>query len=139
MMLTQVPFLSSDSLTTSTVLLVHNRSPLNRELSTELRFSGYRLFEAASATDAMRIAEREAPKQDIGLLVIDADVMGDVETLARQIHGMYPEARTLFIGMRAVPEGTGTSACLPRPFTRRDFSAAVRSLMHNKVKVPALR
>jgi DNA-binding response OmpR family regulator len=138
MMLTQVPFLSSESLATSTVLLVHNRSPLNRELSTELRFSGYRLFEAASASDAQRIAEREAPKQDIGLLVIDADVMGDVETLARQIHDLYPEVRTLFLGMRSVPDGTtGISACLARPFTRRDFSKAVRGLMHNKV--PALR
>ncbi|HEY4002539.1 MAG TPA: hypothetical protein VGO93_26945, partial [Candidatus Xenobia bacterium] len=88
---------------TRTVLMVHDKSPLRRELSRELRFSGYRVFEASTIEDTMRVSEREAAKQDIHLLIVDAAQVKETEDLALKVRALYPGLPVLVLSAEAQP------------------------------------
>ena len=118
----------------ATVLLVEDDAPQRKTLRGFLLKRGYQVLEAVDGEDAVRISRNY--HHDIHLLVSDM-VMPNMNgrDLAKQMHEMYPEMKTLYMsGYTAnviahhgvLDEGINF---IQKPFARGDLSIRIREVL----------
>lgn len=111
------------------ILLVDDDDAVRRVAARVLQRAGYRVLEAGSGKEALRIAEERT--DELELLVADVRMpgMGGAE-LAERVARVHPETRVLFVsgylGTADLPdEGiVAEDAFLPKPFTPKELVAA---------------
>ncbi|NIP56483.1 MAG: response regulator, partial [Gemmatimonadetes bacterium] len=111
------------------ILLVDDDDAVRRVAARVLQRAGYRVLEAGSGQEALRIAEERT--DELELLVADVRMpgMGGAE-LAERVARVRPETRVLFVsgyvGTADLPdEGiVPGDAFLPKPFTPKELVAA---------------
>ena len=103
----------------ATILVVDDEPALRQAVVDILRSSGYKVLEAKSAPDAVKIAEQHAGELDVLLTDIVMPVMRGPE-VARQITKLHPSVHVIFMSGYAegLPESQlpANSAFLQKPF-----------------------
>jgi two-component system cell cycle sensor histidine kinase/response regulator CckA len=117
----------------ATILLVEDEPQVRAVAERMLASAGHHVLVAQDAAEALALsAERQGT---IDLLVTDVVMPGlDGPTLAEQLRTARPELRTLFISgysrEHAIPtDPDGTSAFLPKPFSREALLVQVTQLL----------
>ncbi|HSR41023.1 MAG TPA: response regulator, partial [Longimicrobiales bacterium] len=111
------------------ILLVDDDEAVRRVAARTLQRAGYRVLEAGSGQEALRIAEERSDALELVVTDVRMPGMGGAE-LAERVARVHPGARVLFVsgyvgtadlpGEGIVPE----DAFLPKPFTPRELIAA---------------
>ncbi|MGK2898981.1 MAG: ATP-binding protein [Burkholderiaceae bacterium] len=117
-----------------TVLVVEDDAPVRQLASHELRALGYRVLEAPSGADAMRIVEGDEP---IDLLFTDVVMPGGMSgrKLADAARAVRPSLRVLYTSgyteNAIVHHGRLDPGVmlLPKPYRRADLARAVRTAL----------
>jgi CheY-like chemotaxis protein len=127
---------------TEAILLVEDQDELREVALEALTLSGYRVRDAGTVGEALRLAGDHPDRID--LLLTDV-VMPDLNgrELAERILALHPEARVLFMSGYTddaiVHHGVldpGT-AFLPKPFTPTDLARKVREVLDAPASQPA--
>jgi len=115
-----------------TLLLVDDE-PMVRDVEAQiLRQQGYKVLEAASAAEALRLARESAP---IHLLITDLSMPGvDGLELTRQFRAMHPETPMLMVSgslplLRDRTQGLDQFEFLEKPFAFNELVDKVRTIL----------
>jgi signal transduction histidine kinase/ActR/RegA family two-component response regulator len=121
---------------TETVLLVEDEEQVRNLTRTMLARQGYRILEASSGGDALRMAREHPGSIDLLLTDIVMPQMNGVE-LAREMHAVRPQIRVLFMSgytdNALVEEQFLTSGVgfIHKPFTSAALQKKVRQALEN--------
>ena len=116
----------------TTLLLIEDHAPLRRNLRDLLALDGYRVLEAATGPDGLRLARESAPD----LILCDIMLPGcDGYEILAALRSEAHTAATPFIFLTAKGEppdirsgmNLGADDYLPKPVSRRDLLAAIRT------------
>ncbi len=117
------------------VLLVEDEAPVRAFAARALQLRGYRVLEAGSAEDALKLLEDESLKVDV--FVTDVIMPGmDGPTWVREALKARPDARVVFVSGYAEETFAETQAripnsvFLPKPFSLGELTATVQGQMH---------
>ncbi len=115
-----------------TILLVEDDEAVREFLSRMLRALGYRVLEAASADEAIRLVA--APECSVDLLLSDFLLPGmSGEELAREVHRRLPGTRVLYMSGYGeeccLRHGLARSAFLCKPFSPQALAHRVREVL----------
>ena len=126
------PFSETVSHSAETLLLVDDE-PMVRDVEAQiLRQQGYKVLEAASAAEALRLARESAP---IHLLITDLSMPGvDGLELTRQFRAMHPETPMLMVSgslplLRDRTQGLDQFEFLEKPFAFNELVDKVRTIL----------
>jgi two-component system cell cycle sensor histidine kinase/response regulator CckA len=122
-----------------TVLVVDDVGVVRHVCYRMLTESGYRVFEAASAVEALEVLSTARQPIDLALVDVVMDEVNGVD-LVRMIHERWPTVRILF--MSAYPaeilvrEGLDRPEVmfLAKPFTRAELAEKVTAALRVQVK-----
>lgn len=129
---------SVDSQGTETIMIVEDEQILLNLGKAVLKHHGYRVLDATSPSDALKLVEEY--KGNIDLLVTDV-VMPEMNgrELAEKILEIKPDIKCLFMSgyatdmitnRGALPEGTHF---IQKPFSTRELASKVKDIMENRV------
>ena len=116
----------------TTLLLIEDHAPLRRNLRDLLALDGYRVLEAATGPDGLRLARESAPD----LILCDIMLPGcDGYEILAALRSEAATAATPFIFLTAKGEppdirtgmNLGADDYLPKPVARADLLAAIRT------------
>ena len=117
------------------VLLVEDEAPVRAFAARALQLRGYRVLEAGSAEDALKLLEDDSLKVDV--FVTDVIMPGmDGPTWVREALKARPDARVVFVSGYAEETFAETQAripnsvFLPKPFSLGELTATVQGQMH---------
>jgi DNA-binding NtrC family response regulator len=110
-----------------TVLLVDDETRLRSMASMVLQEEGFIVFEAATAQEAVRLAE----KHEIDVLLTDVNMPGSVDGLglAAFVRGVHPMARVIFSSgddISRLGEHADDASFLAKPYLPHQLSRIVR-------------
>lgn len=117
------------------VLLVEDEAPVRAFAARALQLRGYRVLEAETAEDALKLLEDASLKVDV--FVTDVIMPGmDGPTWVREALKARPDARVVFVSGYAEDTFAETQAripnsvFLPKPFSLGELTATVQGRMH---------
>lgn len=125
-----------------TVLVVEDEEGVRRLARMALELHGYRVLEARSGSDALRIAETHAAPIDLLLTDVVMPVMGGRELVAA-IRRDRPELRVLFMSGYTEDDalladgGEPGQSFIQKPFSIAELAASVRAALDQRA--PSLR
>lgn len=124
-----LPSTGGEPVSRPTVLVVDDEPSLLASVGQALRRSGYAVFEAASADEALEVIWRE----NVGVLVTDIAMAGmDGVALAEAVHATQPDLPVLFITGFAGSEVTrrlpADAVILRKPFRALDLVSSVERI-----------
>jgi two-component system, cell cycle sensor histidine kinase and response regulator CckA len=120
------PFPDISQAGTRSILVVDDTTAVRHAVSRLLSHSGFRIFEAASAIEALEVLETARTPISLGLVDVVMPDMNGVE-LVRIIRERWPRLPVLFMsafqGEVLVREGLGDPSVifLAKPFTREEL------------------
>ena len=113
------------------ILLVEDDHLVRELLQSFLESAGYRVIEAKSAEDALRLVAADSSNPQ--LLITDMDLPGlDGRELASRLKERWPDIAVLYMSGNPVEDktvGERGTASITKPFSREALMARVRDLL----------
>jgi CheY-like chemotaxis protein len=109
------------------ILIADDDGPLCEAIGEALGVTGFDVRLAASADEAMKLAEAEA----FDVVLADVSMPGDGATLPGRVRAVRPEARVILMtgfdrpGVRERALAEGACAYLHKPISLKDLHAAI--------------